>query len=190
MQQETITEVKSMKTSLASSNPKILSEETKAAVEDPNVGQQTLDAVLNLQECVDDFSSSLDNFAQYVNNTLIDPPALLDSDSATMTSDEGLQLIGLLESAGYTEYTLVYRGTRDGFGKSDWHNLVDDTGATVTVIKTVTGKVFGFFTDISWSPSSFSGRNNGNSWLFMFDDSLDQIVKLDFAGTPGTTVET
>ena len=49
------------------------------------------------------------------------------------------------------KFYLLYRGTRDTFTPKGFHNKVDGRGATLTIIKSEYGNVFGGFTNISWS---------------------------------------
>jgi len=56
-----------------------------------------------------------------------------------------------LASAGKTsEPRLLYRASRDGWGASDFHRMCDDKGATVTVVKSSDGYIFGGYTDVAW----------------------------------------
>ena len=45
----------------------------------------------------------------------------------------------------------LWRGSRDGFTSTVFHELCDKKGMTLTLIKTKRGAVFGGYTDISWS---------------------------------------
>ena len=47
--------------------------------------------------------------------------------------------------------TLIYRGSRDGFKANKFHELCDNRGATVSIIKSKCGKVFGGYTSASWT---------------------------------------
>ena len=48
------------------------------------------------------------------------------------------------------EYQLLYKATRDGFGAHNFHDLCDGKGATISIIKSDTNKVFGGYTPIKW----------------------------------------
>jgi hypothetical protein len=50
--------------------------------------------------------------------------------------------------------TLLYRGTRDGFGSGVFHTKCDCQRNTLTIILTTKGYVFGGFTPIAWDSSS------------------------------------
>ena len=46
---------------------------------------------------------------------------------------------------------LVYRGSRDGFGASDFHQKCDSRPNTLTILKANTGSIFGGFTQNEWN---------------------------------------
>jgi hypothetical protein len=61
------------------------------------------------------------------------------------------EVLGPHLPADKTTWKLLYRGTRDGFGASDFHSKCDHQGATVTVVKSTNGYVFGGVTGVSWT---------------------------------------
>jgi hypothetical protein len=62
---------------------------------------------------------------------------------------------------------LLYRGTRDGFGASDFHRLCDNKGATVVLVRSSEGWVFGGYTPLPWNSSgSYQNDSSGTSFLF------------------------
>jgi hypothetical protein len=65
------------------------------------------------------------------------------------------------------EWTLLYRGSRDGFRASNFHSKCDGHSNTVTVILTTKGFIFGGFTPIAWdSSSSYKADTSQQSFLF------------------------
>lgn len=54
---------------------------------------------------------------------------------------------------GKKTWTLLYQGTRDGFGSKTFHAKCDLEGATVTIIKSTTGFFFGGYTPLPWKSS-------------------------------------
>uniref|UniRef100_A0A7S1BY61 TLDc domain-containing protein n=1 Tax=Corethron hystrix TaxID=216773 RepID=A0A7S1BY61_9STRA len=60
---------------------------------------------------------------------------------------------------------LLYRGSRDGFGVSQFHEKCDNQGSTVTVVKSTEGYVFGGFADLPWSSR---GDYKASSRAFLF----------------------
>jgi hypothetical protein len=64
-------------------------------------------------------------------------------------------------------WTLLYRGSRDGFGASNFHEKCDGKSNTLTVIETTKGFVFGGFTPIAWdSYSGYKADSSQSSFLF------------------------
>ena len=55
--------------------------------------------------------------------------------------------------------SLLYQATRDGFSAANFHAKCDKKGATVTLVKTTEGYVFGGYTDQSWQ--------NKKSWTYL-----------------------
>jgi hypothetical protein len=64
------------------------------------------------------------------------------------------------------EFSLLYRGSRDGLSGSAFHSKCDDKGCTLTIIETTDGKVFGGYSNTPWSSScSYSYANKA----FLFE---------------------
>jgi hypothetical protein len=51
------------------------------------------------------------------------------------------------------QWKLVYRGSRDGFGLSNFHSKCDGESNTVTIIQTMKGFIFGGFSSLAWDSS-------------------------------------
>jgi hypothetical protein len=72
----------------------------------------------------------------------------------------------LKEFAGKT-WTLLYRGSRDGFRASNFHEKCDNRTNTLTLIETTKDFIFGGFTPIAWDSSGrYKPDNSGLSFLF------------------------
>lgn len=78
---------------------------------------------------------------------------------------------------GTSQLTLVYRGTRDGFGFDKFHSLCDNKAPTFAIIKSDKNKIFGGFTDIHFKGEGGGTNMNGRSYLFSIRDD-DSIVKI------------
>ena len=53
------------------------------------------------------------------------------------------------------KWTLLYRGTRDGFGADDFHLKSDGHKNTLTILKAKgSSYIFGGFTSITWGSSN------------------------------------
>jgi hypothetical protein len=48
-------------------------------------------------------------------------------------------------------WTLLYRGSRDGFAASNLHGKCDGQSKTLTVIETTHGFIFAGFTPLAWA---------------------------------------
>ena len=78
--------------------------------------------------------------------------------------------MGLLGSAGKTEMpVLLYRASRDGWDASDFHGMCNGKGATVTVVKSSGGYIFGGYTGVAWGESK-SWKTSIASFLFSLKD--------------------
>jgi hypothetical protein len=51
-------------------------------------------------------------------------------------------------------FALLWRGSRDGFGKGDFHVRCDGHKNTLTLIEDTGGSIFGGFTPVKWDSSS------------------------------------
>ncbi len=61
------------------------------------------------------------------------------------------ELIDLCEFTTNDEWTLSYRGTRDGFGVKDFHSKCDNHSNTLTILKVKESSfIFGGFASVSW----------------------------------------
>jgi hypothetical protein len=65
---------------------------------------------------------------QYTNMSLFKSQILKDG-------HQYLELIELCEFCPYDEWSLLYRGTRDGFGSDDFHSKCDGHSNTLTLLK-------------------------------------------------------
>ena len=59
---------------------------------------------------------------------------------------------------GTKKFTLLYQGSRDGFSNKAHANSINGKGATLHVIKTKDGAIFGFYTSLSW-------RDKSQGWM-------------------------
>ena len=64
---------------------------------------------------------------------------------------QSFELIQLCEFNNNDKFTLLYRGTRDGFGSNDFHSKCDGHSNTLTKLK-VKCNIFGGFTSVDWQP--------------------------------------
>jgi hypothetical protein len=72
-----------------------------------------------------------------------------------------------LQQFSRQKWTLLYRGSQDGFGVANFHSKCDGYSNTVTVILTTKGFIFGGFTLIGWHlKSEWKADNSKQSFVF------------------------
>ena len=83
----------------------------------------------------------------YLNDySIIDP-----FKSQILSGNQPSDLIKLCGFSSKDKWTLLYRGTRDGFEANDFHSKCDDHPNTLTIIKASgTSFIFGGFTSVHW----------------------------------------
>ncbi len=79
---------------------------------------------------------------------------------------------------------LLFRASRDGFGVEKFHQLCDEKGPTVTLVKSQKGFYFGGFNTISWSSGFGEWKPAERSFLF----SLTHKTKHDIYQNPQKAV--
>jgi len=71
---------------------------------------------------------------------------------------------------------LLYQASKDDDSSSSFHSRCDAKGATVVIIETTKGTVFGGFTDAAWS-SSAGYSTSYNAFLFRLRPSMKRYYK-------------
>ena len=69
---------------------------------------------------------------------------------------------------------LLYRMSRDGIEYSQFHNLCDNKGATITLIKLEDGNILGIYTPLSWDSTSV-WKNDLNMFVFNLTENIKCI---------------
>ena len=64
--------------------------------------------------------------------------------------------------------------SRDGIGYSQFHNLCDNKGATITLIKLEDGNILGIYTPLSWDSTSV-WKNDLNMFVFNLTENIKCI---------------
>ena len=65
---------------------------------------------------------------------------------------EDVKISEWLASVGKkSEPKLLYLASRDGWDASDFHRMCDGKGATLTVVNSSGGYIFGGYTDVAWA---------------------------------------
>jgi hypothetical protein len=73
----------------------------------------------------------------------------------------------LLEDFKEKQFTLLWRGSRDGFGADDFHRCCDGHRNTLTVVLDTKGNIFGGFTPVEWE-SDNDGKDKADPSLKSF----------------------
>jgi hypothetical protein len=85
-------------------------------------------------------------------------------------ADDKQQMKEWLASAGKTKQPkLLYRASRDGWAAADFHRLCDGKGATITVVKSSAGYIFGGYTDVAWGGDA-GYKSSSVSYLYSLKD--------------------
>jgi hypothetical protein len=89
-----------------------------------------------------------------------------------------LELIKLCEFSRNDKWTLLYRGTRDGFGSKEFHSKCDNHSNILTVCKAKQSSfIFGGFTTVSCD-SSNRDKLDPNAFIFSLTNKDNQPVKI------------
>ena len=78
---------------------------------------------------------------------------------------------------GSTAPTLLYRGSRDGLTGQAFHRLCDDQGATLTVVRSKGGYVFGGYASVSWKSSNGTYSADASAFMFTLTNPVNQPAK-------------
>jgi len=71
-----------------------------------------------------------------------------------------------VRNAGKSQYSLLFRASRDGFAVGTFHQKCDDQGATVCVIRSESNHVFGGYTETSWKHAGAWVRDD-KAWIYL-----------------------
>jgi hypothetical protein len=93
------------------------------------------------------------------------------------------QSIALLELCEYSprdKWSLLYRGTRDGFGSNDFHSKCNGKSNTLTILKAEESKfIFGGFTSVSWeSPVYGEYKSDPSAFIFSLTNKDNKPLKM------------
>jgi len=88
------------------------------------------------------------------------------------------ELIELCEFSPNDKWSLLYRGTRDGFGAQDLHSKCDGCANTLTILKAKESEfIFGGFTSVSWDSSDRS-KSDPNAFIFSLTNNENKPLKI------------
>ena len=87
----------------------------------------------------------------------------------------------MLEFDENDRYSLLYRGSRDGFSASNFHSKCDNIPNTLTIIKSGSN-VFGGFTTSTWE-GSVGYKKDSEAFIFSFRNNLNKPIKIKCKNT-------
>jgi hypothetical protein len=93
-------------------------------------------------------------------------------DSVLLTAAHAAQLREWCPG-GAPRLELLFRATRDGWTGADFHRLCDNQGATVTVVRSTNGNVFGGFAHVPWAVGTNNARPDASAFLFRLVPSAE-----------------
>lgn len=91
-------------------------------------------------------------------------------------------------SGSIPKFTLAYRGTRDTFKAARFHELADNKGPTISIIKSKCGKVFGGYTSAPWT-SVRGYKKDEKAFLFSLTSKIKYRAKDPMQNKVGHTPE-
>lgn len=96
--------------------------------------------------------------------------------SVILSKDDFNNLTKLCEFPQNFEWSLLYRGTRDGMNSESFHDKCDNHSNTITVIKSSNGNIFGAYSACMWD-STNNWRHDPNAFIFSLKNSRNQVFK-------------
>jgi hypothetical protein len=190
----------SLESKLKSFDNKSLDEdlnEIEQAFRNPNVSIQEIE--LKQQKAIEDIQSKLNEMNQVKVNIKrtneFKPNVSFSKDffghlslnnysndilsSKILTGNQPFDLLKLCEFSLDDEWTLLYRGTGNGFGAVDFHSRCDDRTNTLTILKAESSSyIFGGFTSLSWNGSN-QHKTDLNCFLFSLTNKDNQPCKMN-----------
>jgi hypothetical protein len=95
-------------------------------------------------------------------------------------NQQSFELIYLCKFSPNDKWSLLYRGTRDGFGAKDFHSKCDSQSNTLTILKAKqTSYIFGGYTTVAWK-SSTNGKftSDPNAFIFSLTNKDNKPLKM------------
>jgi len=101
-------------------------------------------------------------------------------DSHILISEKKTKELNVLcEFPVYQRWNLIYRASQDGFQASDFHSKCDEKPNTLVIIKSTNDKIFGGYTERSWSGASISvDKPDSNAFIFSLTNKENRPLKI------------
>jgi hypothetical protein len=100
-------------------------------------------------------------------------------DSKILTVPSDIDSLFNMFSPASVKFNLVYRGSRDGFYATSFHNKVDGKIPTVSIVETNRGRIFGGFTDQDFYSFHSKIKASANSFIFSISRREKYPIKPD-----------
>jgi hypothetical protein len=98
--------------------------------------------------------------------------------SQIVTDKQIQELMSVCEFDLKDKWSLLYRGSRDGFGAKDFHSKCDNQSSTLTIIRAEKSNyIFGGFTTSFWDNSN-QYKSDPNAFLFSLTKKDDKPLKM------------
>jgi hypothetical protein len=145
-----------------------------------NEQSKVKDNLVQMNEFKSNLTFDQDSFGQlYLNEYSSNDPF----ESQIMFGNQPSELIKLCEFSSKDKWTLLYRGTRDGFGAINFHSKCDNHSNTLTIIKAHgTSFIFGGFASINWN-STNGWKSDPNAFLFSLTNKDNKPSKIKQVNT-------
>jgi len=91
-----------------------------------------------------------------------------------ITGEEHAYVNNLLEPLSKKIGEAIYIASLDGDAASDFHSACDNMGPTVVIVESMSGAVFGGYTDVNWTSTKRGWERSPSSFLFRLRPSFDQ----------------
>ena len=97
--------------------------------------------------------------------------------SQIVDGQQWMELLRLCEFSVEDKWTLLYRGSEDGFGATDFHSKCDGKSNTLTIIK-VDGSpnIFGGFARVAWDSSG--SKKDDDAFIFSLVNGDNKPIKM------------
>jgi hypothetical protein len=115
--------------------------------------------------------------------------AIIDSwlnnyfDSSILDLSMRLNLIKLCSFKVSQKWSLIYRGSRDGFRAEDFHSMCNGKFKTLTVIRTTRNFIFGGYTDAAWTAQDITTEDE-NAFVFSLANLDNKPIRMDCVYPP------
>eukprot|EP01084_Bolivina_argentea_P221947 375782_1 len=103
----------------------------------------------------------------YSNVLIAKTPRFNRIESSIISSTEQAQLMGWIPDSNVCTFELLFRGTRDGFSLSAFHEKCDGKGPNVVIIQSNHNHVFGGYAETGWDGSVKNYQYDDNAWLYL-----------------------